>query len=52
MANGQKIIIEDMEEEYKYGKMEVNMKVIEKMIKRMYKDNKLTRMEIYMKENG
>ena len=35
MVNGQKKIIEDMEEEYKYGQMEVNMKDIGKMIKQM-----------------
>ena len=35
MVNGQKKIIEDMGEEYKYGQMEVNMKDIGKMIKQM-----------------
>lgn len=33
MENGIKIITKDMEEEFKYGMMEVNTKVIGKMIK-------------------
>ena len=28
MENGKKMVIKDMEEEYKYGQMEVDMKVI------------------------
>ena len=35
MVNGQKMIIEDMVEGYKYGQMEVNMRVIGRMIKPM-----------------
>jgi hypothetical protein len=52
MENGIKIIIKDMEEEYKYGMMEVNMKVIGKMIKLISMENYCMLMEIYMKENG
>jgi hypothetical protein len=33
------IKIKDMEEVYKFGQMEVNMKVIGKMIKQMLKEN-------------
>lgn len=33
------IKINDMEEVYKFGQMEVNMKVIGKMIKQMLKEN-------------
>jgi hypothetical protein len=35
MANGKKMEIKDMDEEYKYGQMEVDMKDIGKMIKQM-----------------
>ena len=35
MANGKKMEIKDMAEEYKYGQMEVDMKDIGKMIKQM-----------------
>ena len=39
MVNGRKITIKGMEEEYKFGQMEVNMKDIGKMIKQMYQGN-------------
>ena len=39
MVNGQKIIVKGMEEAYKYGQMEANMKDIGKMIKQMYQAN-------------
>jgi hypothetical protein len=35
MENGIKKIIKDTEEEFKYGMMEVNMRVIGKMIKQI-----------------
>ena len=35
MENGKKMVIKDMEEEYKYGQMEVDMKDIGKMIRQM-----------------
>ena len=35
MENGKKMVIKDMEEEFKYGQMEVDMKVIGKRIKQM-----------------
>ena len=39
MANGKKMEIKDMAEEYKSGQMEVVMKAIGKMIKQMLKEN-------------
>ena len=39
MVNGQRMIIGDMVEVYKYGQMEVNMKVIGRMIKQILKEN-------------
>ena len=35
MENGKKKVIKDMEEEYKFGQMEVDMKAIGKRIKQM-----------------
>jgi len=35
MENGKRMEIKGMEEEYKYGQMEVDMKVIGKKIKQM-----------------
>jgi len=35
MENGKKKVIKDMEEEYKFGQMEVDMKDIGKKIKQM-----------------
>ena len=35
MENGKKKVIKDMEEEFKFGQMEVDMKVIGKKIKQM-----------------
>jgi hypothetical protein len=35
MENGKKMEIKDMEEEYKFGQMEVDMKDIGKMIRQM-----------------
>jgi len=52
MENGIKKPSKDMEEEFKFGLMEVNTKATGKMIKLTLEENFIMQMEIFMKENG
>ena len=52
MENGMLIIMYDTEEEFKYGKMVLNMQDIGKTTEQMGKENYIMLMEIYMKEIG
>lgn len=52
MENGISEKTKDMEEEFKYGLMDQDMKVIGKRIKPIFKEALCMLMEISMKENG
>ena len=52
MGSGIQLIIIDMEEEFKYGLMDPDMRVIGKIIKQILKENFTMLTEMYMKVHG
>ena len=46
------LVMKEMEMEFKFGVMELNIKVNGKIIRRMEKENLNMQMEIFSKENG